>query len=367
MGDAAHAKVFEACVLTHERIYSSAQDINRLSNRVQHLLKGRDMLDPRFYLASISPHSWSPKVVVIFRDQDVAGIVYAKERKVAGIPTGLIFIDTVLDTLLSDDSLSREELVEKALNRLFANRRIHGLRLFIPPDRAEHRAVRSVIASKAFDASSAVINHHAFLRLPASYELFLEQFGKHKRRNFRYYRRAFAAAGGEYTGEMTLEEFRLAALRLGSKDVVGANAAGLDRALCMLATARRPLLTGLRMNGEYVSVLGGWHEPDRTTVFVQLNDDRAHAKMSLSVVLRAYLIEELIGQEVPVLLFWAGVGEPYQAQSEFVSTICVCIDRPSLFWRTIRRVIGNLVSWAPMPLANHLRWIAPNAPNQEAI
>jgi len=33
MGDTAQAKVFEACVLTHERIYSSAQDIHRLADR----------------------------------------------------------------------------------------------------------------------------------------------------------------------------------------------------------------------------------------------------------------------------------------------------------------------------------------------
>ena len=104
-------------VFTHEVIYDSTQDIQGLSDRVQDLLRGRDTLDPQFYLASISADSWSPKVVVIFRGRAVAGVVYAKERKLGGIPTGLIFIDTVLDTVLTDNSLSREQLFEKAIQR----------------------------------------------------------------------------------------------------------------------------------------------------------------------------------------------------------------------------------------------------------
>jgi len=364
MGTAVQARVLETQdVVTHEVIYSSAEDISRLSDRVQHLVRGRDTLDPRFYLASISRNSWSPKIVVVFRGQDVAGAVYAKERTIGGIPTGLIFIDTALDTLLTDDSLSREQLFEKAIQRLLANWRIRGLRLFIPPDGAEHRAAESVIKSRSLDGSCAAANNHVFLRLPASYESFLGQFGKHTRRNFRYYRRAFVEAGGEYMGDMTLEEFRRAALRLGSKDVVGANAEGLNRALNMLAAVKRPLLTGLRIDGKYVSVLGGWHEPDRTTVFLQLNDDRDYAKLSLSVVLRACLVEELIGREVPILLFWAGVGDPYLRQCEDVSAICVCIDRSSFSWRTIRRLVGRALAWAPKPVAYHLRWIVPNAQN----
>jgi hypothetical protein len=352
---------------TQERIYSSPQDLTRLSNDVQHLLRGRDTLDPKFYLASVAPRSWIPKVVVITRVGEVAGVVYAKERKIAGIPTGLVFIDTALDTILTDNSLTREELVEKAVNRLFENRRIRGLRLFIPPDAAEHRAVQSVVASKSLEGCYADINHHAFLGLAATYPQFLQAFGKHSRRNFRYYRRGFEAAGGQYTGEMTFEEFRRAAVRLGSKHVVGANAEGLDRALNMLATVQRPLLTGLRLNGEYISVLGGWHEPDKSTVFVQLNDDRDYPKMSLSVVLRAYLIEELIGQGVRKLLFWAGMGEPYLSQGEFVSTICASVDRSGLVWRTVRRLVGKTISWAPLSVAAHLRWIVPNTHNPNNI
>jgi hypothetical protein len=348
---------------THELIYTSAQDLNRLSAEVQHLLRGRDTLDPRFYLASISPGSWSPKVVVIFRNQRIAGVVYAKERKIAGIPTGLIFIDAGLDTALTDDSMTTEQLFEKAISQLLLNRRVQGLRLFIPPGKAEHRAVQSVVSSKSLDGCYKPIDHHVFLRFPPSYELFLQQFGKHTRRNFRYYRRGFEEAGGQYVPEMSVEDFRRAAVRLCSKEVIGADPEGLNRALKMLATVKRPLLTGLRMNGEYVSVLGGWHEPGQTSVFVQVNDDRDHSKMSLSVVLRAYLIEELISRGIQSLLFWAGVGEPYLSQSEKVSTVCACIDRPSFLWRAVRRVLKRAIRLAPTSLASHLHWIVPNTQN----
>jgi hypothetical protein len=363
MGTRAQATTLKAVpVPTHEAVYTSTTDILALSTRVQHLLRGRDTLDPKFFLASISP-SWSPKVVVISRGWHVAGVVYAKERKVGGIPTGLIFSDTTLDTLLTDGSLSREQLFARAVQRLLMNRRVRGLRLFIPPDAAEDHAAQSVIKSQSLDGSCAAVDHHAFLRLPATYESFVAQFGKHTRRNFRYYRRAFEAAGGEYRSELSLEEFRRASLRLSSKEVVGANMKGLDRALNMLAAVKRPLLTGLRMGGEFVSVLGGWHEPDRSTVFVQLNDDRDHADLSLSVVLRSYVVEELIARKVPALFFWAGVGDPYLRQCEPVSTVCVSIDRSSFSWRTIRRLSENALTWAPMRVAGHLRWIVPNAQN----
>ncbi len=347
------------CIPTRELIYSSAYDLNRLSGQVQHLLRGRATLDPRFYLASISPTSWNPRVVVISRDQDIVGVVYAKERKIAGISTGLIFIDTVLDNIVTDGSIDTERLVEKAINRLFRDRNVRGLRLFISPGKAEHRGVQSAVMSQSLDGSHAPVEHHAFLRLPANYEHFLQQFGKHTRRNFRYYRRGFELAGGQYAAEMTFEDFRRAALRLASKDVVGADAEGLNRALNMLAEVKRPLLVGLRINGEYVSVLGGWHESDRTTVFIRVNDDQDHAKMSLSIVLRAYLIEELIRQRVHTLLFWAGVGEPYLSQCEPGRTICAFVDRTSFSWRMVRRFSRSAIAWLPTPMADHLRWIAP--------
>lgn len=354
-------------LLTRELIYTSAHDLNRLSGQVQHLLRGRATLDPRFYLASISPTSWSPKVVVILRDRDIVGVIYAKERKVAGISTGLIFIDTVLDTILTDGSISTEQLVEKAINRLFTDRHVRGLRLFIPPGKAEYRAVQSAVMSRSLDGCHAPVEHHAFLRLPANYELFLQQFGKHTRRNFRYYRRGFESAGGQYAAEMTFEEFRRAAIRLASKDVVGADAEGLNRALKMLAAVKRPLLVGLRMDGEWVSVLGGWHESDRTTVFVQVNDDRGHAKMSLSIVLRAYLIEELIRQGVSSVVFWAGVGEPYFSHCEAGRTLSVFVDRASFSWRIVRRILLRAIVSLPASMADRLRWIAPNTAHQKVI
>ncbi len=345
--------------LTQELIYSSAHDLNRLSGQVQHLLRGRPTLDPRFYLASISPTSWIPRVVVIFRDQDIVGVVYAKERKVIGISTGLIFIDTVLDSIVTDGSISKEQLLAKAINRLFTNGHVRGLRLFIPPGKADHLAVQSAILAQSLDRCYTAIDHHAFLHLPAEYESFLQQFGKHTRRNFRYYRRGFESAGGQYAAEMTFTDFRRAALRLGSKAVVGADREGLNRALSMLATVKRPLLVGLRIDGEYVSVLAGWHESDSATVFVQVNDDRDYAKMSLSVVLRGYLVEELIRQGVHTLLFWAGVGEPYLSQCEGGRTICAFLDRADFFWRAVRGVVQRSIAWLPKPIVDHLQWIVP--------
>ena len=94
-------------------------------------------------------------------------------------------------------------------------------------------------------------------------------------------------------------------------------------------------------------------------MFVQVNDDQDHAKMSLSIVLRAYLIEELIRQKVHTLLFWAGVGEPYLTHCEPGRTICAFVDRASFSWRMLRRILRSAIAWLPTSMADQLRWIAP--------
>src|ERR1022692_2487629 len=56
--------------------------------------------NPRFYLASIDKDAWIPRVVTVTEAGASVGIVYAKERKFAGMATGLIYGDATLDTMV---------------------------------------------------------------------------------------------------------------------------------------------------------------------------------------------------------------------------------------------------------------------------
>jgi hypothetical protein len=343
-------------------IYTSAADLNRLSDRVQPLLKCRDTLDPRFYLASVTS-DWIPKVVVITRNESIVGVVYAKERKIAGIPTGIIHIDTTLNNILADGSVSAESVFEQAISRLLAGPGARGLRLFIPPGGSEQRAIQRVLASRPLEVSYANLDYHRLLRLPLSFELFLQGLGKQTRRNFRYYRRRFEAAGGEYVEEMSFADFESAAFRLLTKDVVGADLDSLNRSLRMLSTVNRRLLAGVRRDGEWVAILGGWYESDQATVFLQMNNDREHSRDSLCIVLRAYVIESLIAKNVKGLLFWAGIGAPLLRHTEPVQTILAYVDAPGFWWKTVRRILRRMKAMLPFQVREMVVFIAPRHAN----
>jgi hypothetical protein len=345
---------------TRAHIFRSAADLNRLSDLVQPLLRGRDTLDPRFYLASITS-AWIPRVIVISSDDSIVGVVCAKERKIAGIPTGIIHIDTTLSNILADDSMSAERVFENAIRRLLVAPGVRGLRLFIPPGGTEQRAIQAVVESTPLDECYRKVDYHLLLRLPPSFDFFLRKLGAHTRRNFRYYRRRFEAAGGQYVEEMTLAEFRVAAFQLLAKDVVGADLAGSNRSLRMLSAVNRPLLAGLRRDGKWVGILGGWYESNRATVHLQMNNDRDFPHDSLCTVLRSYVIESLVAKNMRGLVFWAGVGPPLSHHAEPVPAILASLDRPGFCWRTCRRVIRRINARLPVPVRDIAGWIAPRA------
>jgi hypothetical protein len=57
------------------------------------------MLDPAFFLASVSK-GWAPRVVAVYTGPDVAGILYAKERVISSISTGVVYADGSLGGML---------------------------------------------------------------------------------------------------------------------------------------------------------------------------------------------------------------------------------------------------------------------------
>ena len=314
---------------------------------------------PRFYLASIDQKAWIPRVVEHTEAGSTVGVVYAKERKLAGVATGLIYADATLDAMVVAKPEHRERVLELAL-RQFVNRRgFLGLRLLVPAAGYEIRVIERILASSRLDVRRIRVENHSVLELTSSYESFLATLGPRTRRNFRYYRRRFESVG-EYVPDVSLTEFQSVAMRMLKQSVVGAQRSRVDRTVRMLSAVDRPILVGLRgHDGEFLSIIGGWYEFDRAVVIFQMNNERDHSQSSLSLVARGYLIEELIAQGVRRLLFWAGVGAPLDRYSYFLPTMRIHLDTPTLVWRTLRGLAARANAFLPRRLAEFASWIEP--------
>ena len=319
--------------------------------------------DPNFYFASVQRSMWVPLAVVVSCGGSKVGIVYAKERKFAGFPLGLIYSDSTLYSMVVADPAHREAVLEAALHGLIDHRGGRGLRLLIPSQGIEHDVIQRFVDLRSLDVTRVDVEHHCVLDLGPSYDAFLETLGKKTRRNFRYHRRRFEASGHVYVEQVPPTEFKRTAFNLLKKDVVGADRDGIHRALGMLAAVKQPILVGLRhCNGEWLSILGGWYEGDYGVVFIQMNNDRDYPQSDLCIVLRGYLIEAMIARKVPSMLFWDGVGAPLRRYCRILPSIGVYLDVPSFGWRTLRRLIGWATIFLPANLQVAANWVAPRVP-----
>jgi hypothetical protein len=341
-------------------ILRSPEEIRKLSRDVFSLVEDpAGTRNPCFFLASIDESAWSPIVVTVSRGESIVGIVYAKERKLAGIPIGLIYADATLDAMLVASLVERESVLSLALQSFIDLSSTRGLRVVVPAAGFERDAIGEFLRDRTLDVHYARVKNHNSISLPDNYEVFLESLGSRTRRNFRYYRRRFESEGHTYVEQLPLLEFTRIASELESKCVPMAGRKGIDRDLRMLSMIRDPILVGLRSkSGEWLSVLGGWHESGRTVVFLQLNNDREYPQSALYTVLRGYFIQGLISRKVPNLLFWGGSVGSLRSYCQHVPAVCAHLNRPTVAWRTIRNLIGWSVAYLPVHLRMSARWVA---------
>ena len=276
------------------------------------------MVDPEFFLPTMSK-GWRPRVVAVYSAGDLVGVLYTKERVISGIPTGIVYCDGSLGGMLVSNPEHQQEAFSVAMEALLAAPGIQGARLRILRFSGELDAVQQLIASRSLDGqfspiernASPVWKYHAHLQLADSYEQFLGGLGSTTRHNFRYYRRRFEAAGHKFVEHLSMDELRSAALELRPKSKFTAQSklAGFERALDMVAATHRPLAIGLKhRDGQWLSVIGGWYRRGGAVLCFQCNYDCDFDADSLSTVLRAYLIEQLIGQSLKELVIWGDTG-----------------------------------------------------------
>ncbi len=316
-----------------------------------------------FFLASVSRKVWTPRVVAIKQGGKLIGALYAKERKFAGVPTGIIFADATLAGMVVSEPALRATVLHTATRALLGRPTTLGLRLLVPPDGYELGVLRSLLNGQQLHYAATPAENHSILSLDPTYEQFLNRLGPRTRRNFRYYRRKSQTEGHVFVEALPLTEFRAAAEALLQHKVVGANADGMARAFSMFEHARRPILAGLRdRQGEWLGLLGGWFEGGRPIVFFQVNSDRQHARSSLSLVLRGHFLEGLIQTGIKQVVFWAGVGEPLNRYAKPIPTLSVYVDKPQKLWSGFRHLLAGGIRKLPPEMAWRADWILPNTP-----
>jgi len=352
-------------------ILSSPGEIRQLREVVERSLQQDDtILDPEFFLASVSK-GWEPRVVVVHSAREVIGIMYAQERVISGVPTGVVYADGSLGGVLLANSMHQRNAFRVAVETLLGSPKVRGVRLRVVRGGCEISAIRQLTASWRLDAHysrikygySPIWKHHAHLHLADSYEQFLMGLGNTTRRNFRYYRRRFEASGHSLREHLSMGELRSAVLTLVPKSTLANRPSRItiERALNLVAAARRPLAIGLKHhNGEWLSVIGGWYKPHGAVLFLQHNNNRDFGPYSLSVVLRAYLIESLIRERLNELVMWADTGPPLSRYVTYMPTIGVHLDVPTYVWRVARGFISTVGPWLPRRLASAAQWVVPH-------
>ncbi len=347
------------------RIMQSESKICELANKEPLLRSCESTLRPQFFLASASQNDWIPRVVAVTREDQLVGILYTKEKKLAGIPTGLLYVDTTLGSMLSVNEWDREAIFRTALHALLKERGVRGLRIVIPPSGFEMTALQDIPSQIPVDLQYAPTENHSLLLLPDRYETFLDSLGPQTRRNFRYYRRRSQAANHRFVDKLSLNEFASAASALQEETLIKSGSKAIKRAIDMISIAERPLLVGLRHeSGEWLSILGGWYESGRAVIFLQMNSDKRHRNASLSVVLRGYLIELFILRGIRKVVFWAGSGGQLSRYSEYLPSVAVHLDKRSFVWNIVRHTMAPLIGLLPGPAAKMAEWIVPTKQDQ---
>ncbi len=116
-------------------VVSSRAEIADLQRRAPQLFRGRSSThSPDFFLASMSGMSWIPRAIVVMQSDEIVGVVYAKERKLAGFATGLVYADGTLGAMVVSAPGSEEPVCRLAVSTLLTTPGIRGLRMSVPPD-----------------------------------------------------------------------------------------------------------------------------------------------------------------------------------------------------------------------------------------
>jgi hypothetical protein len=314
---------------------------------------------PGFFLASVTKE-WKPYIAVVRQRRNIVGMVYGKERRIAGIGTGVVYIDATLGAPLMGSPLVRERVFQSAARGFLHQPGLRALRFVVSPSGPEISGLQAYAAANGkVEINTAPVENNSVLRLPFSYEAFLQQLGRQTRRNFRYYRRKSEAAGHYFVSRVPQKAFQYGAWQMVQKRVAGADLESVKRVSSMLAQAPDPLIMGLRdSSGAWLSLAAGWYERGRAVLMMQLNDTAGYPKASLSTVLRSYMVEHLIRYDVRELVCCGGIGSPLKQLAITLPAASVHLDKRLPYWQMVRWGVRAASKYLPPTIAAQADWVA---------
>lgn len=329
---------------------SSDAKITALSDFVNSLPDKSAMLAPDFFLASVSPRGWRPLVVVVSQGKRIAGLLYFKERVVAGIGIRFAFGNNALGAMVAAHPNEIEAVIDCGLNALL--KRMIALRFLVHADQLPLLKRIRTDADVAFFPTK----NHAHLQLPRTFDDFLAKLGPRTRRNFRNFRRKSEQTGNQFIQKLSFAEFSEASRSLLPNAALARSKETQEKHLAMIGTMPSQMLVGLRgKNSEWIGLAGGWIEDNRAILVMQLND-RTRTRESISLVLRSYLIEALINQGVREIIFWEGTSAPLSAYATYPEMFMAHLDAQSFALRLVRRAWTTARRLAPANFVPLLKW-----------
>ncbi|MHB8734731.1 MAG: GNAT family N-acetyltransferase [Terriglobales bacterium] len=290
-------------------------DVLRLAPEIEELLhssgKAGDLtLLPAYYLARLRGYGKAPALVAVRHGERLAGVVYGMESRVLGARVGYVVAGDACGEGAMVAPFELEPAVMAAAVRHWATlRRIHTI--FVR-NKIEGTTVAKLAACLAEQGSSGDRVHYAahpvrnHLVLAATYPEFLASVGYHTRRNLRYYRRHGERRGWTFAPAVSPAEAQQALAELLPLARHGANSRHWPYFRDVLHSVSGARFAALRdVDGQWLSLIATWRRGDQCTVLLQLNH-AGFSRESVSTVLRACLIENLIAQRVGRLVFLGG-------------------------------------------------------------
>jgi hypothetical protein len=319
-------------------VITNKAEIEELRPRITDLLnqtgQAADVtLAPEYFLEMNLLRS-APIVVLIRQGEQIAAVLYGKERRVMGIiKTGVVECGDYYGdgAVIAQENFKATAVALGAL-KLLELSRIHAVRTSLKiMDQAEADSMTGQVGVKSMMLSQAVQNT---LVLEDTFERFLNRLGSHTRRNLRVYRRRVEQEGWRFIARLGPAEAAAAFRALQRRE--GRRTHSAHNVKCCQAALKKvpgSCYAGVcTATGEWVSLAGGWLRNDRYFMLLQLNDAR-YLRDSVSTVMRSFLIEDLIGSGVKTINFIGGSSELLRR---------FCIPEPCAHYLIERRSVLSL-------------------------
>jgi hypothetical protein len=271
-----------------------------------------------FFLGRVSLFPGNDPVVLLVRSAErLEGAVYLYEKLFCGMPTGYL---RGFDHLSGESTViayeqSRTALLQFAINELLLKTRTRVVCATVRQGQGEIEGVQIEQQGLFMHTEVRSFFRRHRLKLSDTPAATLARFGRHTRRNFRYYRRrAESELAASFNPQLTFEESDKALQELSEQSFqpFSKSLAEWRKMDSLLRTMPGYFAMGLRAQNEWISYLVGMRKGGSTYVLLQMNHS-GHARYSLSTVLRSYFFEHEIGRG--------------QEEIKFVNGVCAAFER----------------------------------------